>query len=167
MRKCYNEGFFFLFGWGSRKTVWNSLHSDMEIRNWHPEIHCLTYDRVGTGDRPGKEGSFNPPTMGQLLFYAKQWNLIPASLSQDQLRKSTPGGSQSDPACPLNAVSVCPFTCRTKWQQRHFFKAQNLPTIKGEMDSTFPFAIGTSVHESTWTGCERPDHNVESHSGQS
>lgn len=28
------------------------------------------------------------------------------------------------------------------------------------MDRIFPFALRTSVHESTWTDCGRPDHSA-------
>lgn len=148
----------------SRKTVWKSLQSDLEIQKLTAKIYCLTHDRVGTVDRPGEEGSFNTPTMSQLLSLCK-------TMKRDSCL------TISGPAPKINSrwltdrvthsVSWTLFQSDLSHSQPngrrvHFVKAQSTRIPKGEMDRIFPFAWRTSVPESPWADCERPDHSAES-----
>lgn len=52
---------------------------------------------------------------------------------------------------------------RPNGRRVHFFflkKAQSMPISKGEMSRIFLFAWRTSVPESPWADCERPDHSA-------
>lgn len=111
-QKCHNY---------TNTVMWRS-------RNWHLDIYGLTYDRVDAVERPERRDHLIQRLWANCCLYAKQWNSIPASPSQDQLRKSTPGASQTEwPAGSPESHFSVPFHIHDQRGEKNFLKHKIYP----------------------------------------
>lgn len=123
----------------------------MEIQKLTPWYILLDLWQGGHCRSARKEGSFNATTVNQLLSLCKIMKL-------DSCLTISGPTQKINSRCFTDRV-----TCWVSWKlfqcalshlwpkgRKELLKAQNIPTIKEEMDRIFPFALQTYVHESIW-----------------